>query len=389
MQHLDEGTIHAWLDGALDAEESARVEEHTAACATCAAAVADARGLVAGASRILSALDDVPAGVIPRSPAATEIPLATRRSSSVWHRLRLTPARAAAAAVVFLAAGTALVLRTKPNDTERASVQFVQFHPDSAAGGAGGAVKAAAPTAPAISLPSPTASAPGPMRRGTVRSGRPASRAEANASVAPAPTEPRASVAAVDSASATDRLTSAASKKLPAAVAAPAPPARAEMADAAKRSVAAGTGAVSGAASAAPMTAQTTRPQFAPSAAVVLARSGCYSVRADSSAGFPDRLILDSIPVTQLEPAAGRAALRRDASADRHAVSVLVGGTRRVLESWSWLALPGGGIRLSIGGATPRVIQLIATDTSTLRSVATGADGRSSIILQRTSCPAP
>jgi anti-sigma factor RsiW len=28
MQHLDEGTIHSWLDGALSAEEAARVSAH-------------------------------------------------------------------------------------------------------------------------------------------------------------------------------------------------------------------------------------------------------------------------------------------------------------------------------------------------------------------------
>ena len=33
MEHLDEGTAHAWLDGALSAEESARVEAHVAECA--------------------------------------------------------------------------------------------------------------------------------------------------------------------------------------------------------------------------------------------------------------------------------------------------------------------------------------------------------------------
>jgi Putative zinc-finger len=60
MQHLDEGTIHAWLDGALSAEDSARTEAHVATCATCAEAVAEARGLIAASSRILTALDNVP-----------------------------------------------------------------------------------------------------------------------------------------------------------------------------------------------------------------------------------------------------------------------------------------------------------------------------------------
>lgn len=65
MEHIDEGTIHAWLDGVLSADEGARLEGHVASCAACAAAVAEARGLIAASSRILSALDDVPGGVIP------------------------------------------------------------------------------------------------------------------------------------------------------------------------------------------------------------------------------------------------------------------------------------------------------------------------------------
>ena len=60
MRHLDEGTIHAWLDGALSAEEAARVELHLSSCETCSDAVAEARGLIAASSRILTALDDVP-----------------------------------------------------------------------------------------------------------------------------------------------------------------------------------------------------------------------------------------------------------------------------------------------------------------------------------------
>ncbi len=65
MEHIDEGTIHAWLDGALPPDEGARIEAHVASCAECAAAVAEARGLIAASSRILAALDDVPRGVIP------------------------------------------------------------------------------------------------------------------------------------------------------------------------------------------------------------------------------------------------------------------------------------------------------------------------------------
>ena len=73
--HLDEGTIHAWLDGALGDAEAERVERHAASCESCAATVAEARGLVAAASRILTRLDDVPAAVIPAGVAASAAPI--------------------------------------------------------------------------------------------------------------------------------------------------------------------------------------------------------------------------------------------------------------------------------------------------------------------------
>jgi anti-sigma factor RsiW len=76
MTHLEEGTIHAWLDGALGADEAAEVERHFSTCDECAARVAEARGLVAGASRILSALDDVGSEIVPaRTPDVTRRPV--------------------------------------------------------------------------------------------------------------------------------------------------------------------------------------------------------------------------------------------------------------------------------------------------------------------------
>jgi hypothetical protein len=68
--HLDEGTAHAWLDGALPPDEAARAAAHVAGCAACAALVAEAQGLLAGASRILGALDEVPGDVVPRARTA-------------------------------------------------------------------------------------------------------------------------------------------------------------------------------------------------------------------------------------------------------------------------------------------------------------------------------
>ena len=115
MQHLDEGTIHAWLDGALPADEAERVAAHVSGCAECGELVAEARGLIAASTRILLALDDVPGDVIPAtapSAAATvstsEAPideLAARRARrSPW--LGGRGARAAAAAIAVVAVGT-------------------------------------------------------------------------------------------------------------------------------------------------------------------------------------------------------------------------------------------------------------------------------------------
>jgi hypothetical protein len=105
MQHLDEGTIHAWLDGALSPEEAAKVEAHASECAECAALVAEARGLIAASTRILNSLDDVPAGVIPSAPADAPSAAQIGRQRRWYDR---TDFRAAAA--ILLVAGASLVI---------------------------------------------------------------------------------------------------------------------------------------------------------------------------------------------------------------------------------------------------------------------------------------
>jgi hypothetical protein len=70
MSRPDEGLIHAWLDGELDAAEAARVARLANDDPEWAAAVAEARGFIAASDRILGALDDVPARVIPATPNA-------------------------------------------------------------------------------------------------------------------------------------------------------------------------------------------------------------------------------------------------------------------------------------------------------------------------------
>jgi hypothetical protein len=97
MQHPDEGTIHSWLDGALSPDEAAQVEAHVKDCPQCAAAVAEARGFIAASSRILTALDNAPRGVMPAAvPRKRFDPL-------VWR---------VAAALLVVAAGTLVVVRS-------------------------------------------------------------------------------------------------------------------------------------------------------------------------------------------------------------------------------------------------------------------------------------
>lgn len=116
--HVEQGTVHAWLDNAFNAEDAARIAAHVATCAACQSVVAEARGLLAGSARILGALDGVPMSVVPQEDAArtaariaTAVPTPSaarvnaRRwwpaaaaallvvgTTSVWQRTRSTPA---------------------------------------------------------------------------------------------------------------------------------------------------------------------------------------------------------------------------------------------------------------------------------------------------------
>ena len=109
MPRPDEGLIHAWLDGELDAAEAARVEALVASDAEWAAAAAEARGLVAAGARIVRALDRVPGNVIPKTAPRP----ASRRW--IWR----------VAAALVLMAGSAVVLqRGTPDVTAPKPVQL-------------------------------------------------------------------------------------------------------------------------------------------------------------------------------------------------------------------------------------------------------------------------
>ena len=157
--HPDEGTINAWLDRQLDATSTATLEAHLQRCDDCAERVAEARGLIAGTSRILASLDDERSGAapilraVPASPARPVAPLASvpelgnspvepvapvtpaeagvepgsgpavsppfspSTGGRVWRAFRVTPVRAAIAATLVVAIGLTLTHKRTGPDT--------------------------------------------------------------------------------------------------------------------------------------------------------------------------------------------------------------------------------------------------------------------------------
>jgi anti-sigma factor RsiW len=106
MQHPDEGTIHAWLDGCVPDAEARAIEAHVAACGQCASAVAEARGLMAASSRILAARVVGPGGVVPTGEAASGTRAGAGVSVSAHERRRRLGVYARiAAALAFMTAG--------------------------------------------------------------------------------------------------------------------------------------------------------------------------------------------------------------------------------------------------------------------------------------------
>ncbi|HKW50032.1 MAG TPA: zf-HC2 domain-containing protein [Gemmatimonadaceae bacterium] len=375
MQHPEEGTIHAWLDGALDAEESARVEEHVAECATCASAVAEARGLVAGASRILAALDDVPSGVVPRSGGSLGGGSASgqRRPRSLWTYLHMTPARAAAAAFLIVGAGTVLVMRERSSPTARQLTYTIS-----------------APVAsrPNVSVPASPLPAP--------------SVADSASFVAGAREEPAKARKAVETASAADEarplpmtVTAAAPAPslTPHSVPAPIPPVVASRkADVEpKRSlnleqvvVTSTESAKSSQAPAAGGAIRAASPMAERARSLSLLNyAGCYSVaaRGDSQSPLPKLVSLDSARFDKAL-AAQKSLADNGSPTQLFAVSTVTGAGRRAIDTASWQPLLDG-IRISFG-QTP--IDLRRSADSTLS--APGAAGRGvSVTLQRVDCP--
>jgi hypothetical protein len=70
MSHLDEGKLHALLDGELDLAEVSEIQVHLGTCAACGARLQEVKQFMSEADRLVGALE-VPAGA---SRARTELP---------------------------------------------------------------------------------------------------------------------------------------------------------------------------------------------------------------------------------------------------------------------------------------------------------------------------
>jgi putative zinc finger protein len=176
MQHPDEGTIHSWLDGALSADEAARMEAHVKDCPECAAAVAEARGFIAASSRILTALDNVPRGVMPAAVPKKRV------DPIVWR---------VAATLLVVAGGTFVVLR---NGGGKSAPGFTKYEQPDSAESAESATVAKAAASPITIMANPARAPGGSSQVNTFSGKRPTASAQA-ADMSPAGQNAPAAVA--------------------------------------------------------------------------------------------------------------------------------------------------------------------------------------------------
>lgn len=108
MSHVDEGALHAYLDGALDAlpaSEAARIRQHLAECETCARRLEEERALREEAADILAGADPGVGAVVPleelrrRAGARARVGPSSRLRQLTW------------AASLVLAVGAGWMLR--------------------------------------------------------------------------------------------------------------------------------------------------------------------------------------------------------------------------------------------------------------------------------------
>jgi hypothetical protein len=138
MSHLDEGTLHALLDGELELSEVKEIQLHLGSCAACGSRLQDVKQFLAEADRLVGALE-VPAGGIrasveaPPAPASPPPPppksfrepeswespvlLLPDPTEALERRKRwMSRVRWAAMIVVIIGSGRVLLSSLRPND---------------------------------------------------------------------------------------------------------------------------------------------------------------------------------------------------------------------------------------------------------------------------------
>ena len=125
MSHVDEGTLHALVDGALDAEERREVEAHLASCGDCARQFAEATAMARQVTTLLGALDDV--GGTVRIVAPVTAPVVAKVPERVTpvtpiRRTMFTMRRVAIAASVLLVAGVSYEVGQRGERSQAASM---------------------------------------------------------------------------------------------------------------------------------------------------------------------------------------------------------------------------------------------------------------------------
>src|SRR5712691_1978818 len=170
MSHVDEGTLHAYLDGELPAPERERLAVHIAACAECRTRLEEERALAVRARELLTHI---------APPARAPVAPRGRRPARAWRGVRLPlplPLPLAWAATVTIAFAVGWYLQGAR----------VMRAPVPGTGESGGVAPApVAPTPPPSPPPAPTAH-PRPPQRAAVPAGAPHLQAEPSEREAPA-----------------------------------------------------------------------------------------------------------------------------------------------------------------------------------------------------------
>ena len=108
MSHMDEGTLHALVDDALDAAERDAAQAHLAACGDCARRFAEATAMARQVRELLGALDEVPAPLRVQALATASRPVAPALGAVAPPQRRaplVTLRRVALAASLLVVAG--------------------------------------------------------------------------------------------------------------------------------------------------------------------------------------------------------------------------------------------------------------------------------------------